>query len=1196
VCGIAGFAGMRLDAQSARTRLESMCDAIRHRGPDADGYFVAPAVAMGMRRLSIIDVAGGQQPISNEDGTITVVFNGEIYNHHALRRTLEAAGHRFATRSDTEVLVHLYEEHGPEMVRQLQGMFAFSIWDARRERLFIARDRTGMKPLSYTLRGGGIVYCSELRSLYAFDRGSLHVSASAVMEYLAWGYVPEPSSIFEGVRKLPPAHYLVWSPRGEIAIHRYWSPPQTQDPKVDEQQLVEIIRQKLDAAVASHLESEVPLGAFLSGGLDSSTVVALMSRHASGRVKTFSIGFKEAKYDESAAARAVAAEFGTEHTELVVSPDVEQMFESIAGMFDEPFADSSAIASFLVAELARRTVTVALSGDGGDELFGGYTRYSDTLRRSGASSEWNRRISALGLKLPHVFPGRNRLVDVGRSSVGRYAATVVQPVRLDEGGVASARFAQGRIPIDEQLKNRFPSELSDDFAAAMMRVDLETYLVGDILTKVDRTSMAVSLEARVPLLDFELVDFAMSLPGQLRVTAGESKRLFRRAIKGIVPDFVLSRPKQGFEVPLGAWFRGPLRHRIQALRTSSAAIEPYVDRKAVERLVGEHSVGRRDHSTLLWRLIVLENWLAAASDGRLGRPPQIPGVPASAQKTLVTNMVTTRPVSPPVVSGPFLRSECAGRPLRVGIVIDDAGTPAYARAIIEDLKSADFVKLALCIRVTRPPTGQFSDRSGSIAFRAFAAYIESRYQAVADPLAREDCEDLLVGVPRARLECSDQDCRSIHDDSLAAVAQADLDVLVDFGARAQRGPLLGLPRQGIWRYHFGDRRRYPAGSGFLTELVDGNPLSGIELTRLGPAPENDLTLSRTMFSTAPFLSRVTNRYGPLWGTRHLVIQSLWELHRGSLRLPEPVAPGIQKVRQRLPGNLQMTRWIFREAGRRMFVRRRHANYPLRWRIALRSSPVPLFEDAFPRASSAFRWLDTEASDSWADPVLFEHDGKTWLFFEHLIESGRTAQISCGLLANDGTLADVRAVLRRSHHLSYPQIVAADGEVFMLPEGAQGGGLDLFRAHRFPDEWVLETRLLNFRCVDSSVFRYGEHWWMLTSPQAVPGHAPITWLLQAQRLTGPWKFYPGGNVATDVSVARGAGAPFVHDGRLFRPSQDCSRAYGRALLFNEVQSLGDGPYRERTIYRIEGGWLPKLEGVHSYSRAGAWEAIDGGFRR
>jgi asparagine synthase (glutamine-hydrolysing) len=612
-----------------------MCDAIQHRGPDSDGYFVANGIAMGMRRLSIIDVAGGRQPISNEDGTVTVVFNGEIYNHHALRRELEASGHRFATRSDTEVLVHLYEEFGTGMARHLQGMFAFSIWDSRNQRLFIARDRTGMKPLSYADRSGGIVFCSELRSLYAFDRSTLRVAAGAVMEYLAFGYVPDPSSIFEDVKKLPPGHFLVWSRGREVEVHRYWSPPHPDAAVRNEQELVEELRHKLEAAVVSHLESEVPLGAFLSGGLDSSTVVALMCRHASGPVKTFSIGFAEVGYDESAAARAVAAHLGTEHTDLMVRPDVEQIFESIAAMFDEPFADSSAIATFLVAQLARQSVTVALSGDGGDELFGGYTRYGDTLRRAGGRrGVASRLVAALGLMLPHAFLGRNRFVDLGRSRAGRYASTVVQPVRVDEGGVASAIHPLGRVAVDEQLNRYFSSELGEDFAAAMMRVDLESYLPGDILTKVDRTSMAVSLEARVPLLDYELVDFALRMPGSLRVTSGETKRLFRRAIQGIVPNFVLSGPKKGFAVPLARWFRGPLRHRIKGLRTPSAEMGPYINRNAVERLVSEHSVGRRDHSTVLWRLIVLEYWLATFHDGRLGRPPIVPKPDSISAHTL----------------------------------------------------------------------------------------------------------------------------------------------------------------------------------------------------------------------------------------------------------------------------------------------------------------------------------------------------------------------------------------------------------------------------------------------------------------------------------------------------------------------------------------------------------------------------------
>jgi len=635
MCGIAGFAGIGLPAEEATGRLRAMCNAIQHRGPDSDGYFAGEDVAMGMRRLSIIDVAGGDQPISNEDGTITVVFNGEIYNHHQLRGELTVAGHRFATRSDTEVLVHLYEEHGTDMVRRLHGMFAFSIWDSCRQRLFLARDRSGMKPLSYATRGGGIVFCSELRALYAFDRSGLCIAPGAVMEYLAFGYVPDPNSIFEGVSKLPAAHFLVWSPGRALRVQRYWSPPFPDETLREEPELVAELHRRLEVAVRSHLESEVPLGAFLSGGTDSSTVVALMCRHAAGRVRTFSIGFAEAAYDESRAARAVATQLGTKHTELVVRPDVEQIFEGVAAMFDEPFGDPSAIPTFLVAQLARESVTVALSGDGGDELFGGYTRYGDTLRRGGGKGGAGARLlGALGLMLPHAFPGRNRLVDLGRSRLGRYASSVLQPVRVDEGGVASAWHPAGRRTVDEQLNRFITTDEGVDFAALMMRLDFETYLPGDILSKVDRTSMAVSLEARVPLLDFDLVEFALRIRGDLRVTSAESKRLFRRAISGIVPEFVLAGPKRGFAVPLAQWFRGPLRHRIQALRSPSAALEQYLNGPAVERLIAEHSIGRRDHSFLLWRLIVLNYWLAAFADGRLGRPPLVPSANTTETRAL----------------------------------------------------------------------------------------------------------------------------------------------------------------------------------------------------------------------------------------------------------------------------------------------------------------------------------------------------------------------------------------------------------------------------------------------------------------------------------------------------------------------------------------------------------------------------------
>lgn len=623
MCGIAGFAGYSLTKDVAYERLRAMCDAIRHRGPDSDGYFLTEGVALGMRRLSVIDVAGGKQPISNEDRTITVVFNGELYNHHELRKELMRAGHTFATRSDTEVLVHLYEERGFEMTTALAGMFAFAIWDDRRQTLFLARDRTGIKPLSYCCTESSIAFCSETRSLYAFNPSTLAISSGSVMQYLAFGYVPDPNSIFENVKKLAPGHSLIWQRGAQIEIRRYWVPPAPDPEARDEHEVIEIIRSLLDKAVRAHLESEVPLGAFLSGGLDSSAVVALMCRHARGRVKTFSIGFAEKAYDESSAAQAVAAHFGTDHTSLVVRPDVEEMFSTIASTFDEPFADSSAIPTLLVARLARQAVTVALSGDGGDELFGGYARYRTILRRATEPGRVAALWSSLGLMLPQLFPGRNRLINRGRTLVGQYAATVLQPVRIDEGGVASETHPLGRLRIAEQMRAYFPGELAHDFAAAMMQVDLETYLPGDILTKVDRTTMAVSLEARVPLLDRDLVDFALRLPGGLRVTAAEGKRLYRRALQSIVPHAVLSRAKHGFAVPLAQWFRGPLNHRIAALRVPSGALKPFVDSKAVSRLVNEHSIGRRDHSVQLWRLMVLESWLESYSSGRFGQSPSV---------------------------------------------------------------------------------------------------------------------------------------------------------------------------------------------------------------------------------------------------------------------------------------------------------------------------------------------------------------------------------------------------------------------------------------------------------------------------------------------------------------------------------------------------------------------------------------------
>ena len=620
MCGIAGFAGWPLGAEEAGRTVRAMCDAIVHRGPDDSGYFVAPEVALGMRRLSIIDVAGGQQPIGNEDGSVQVVFNGEIYNHHEVRRDLVGRGHRFRTRSDTETIVHLYEEMGEAFVERLRGMFAIALWDIRAKRLVLARDRVGIKPLSYWVTPNGIAFCSELRSLLALDRFPRRLDDRGMAAFLSLGYVPDPLAAFAGVAKLPPGHVLTWSAERGVAVQRYWTPAVAETPVVDEASAVERLRELLAAAVGSHLEAEVPLGAFLSGGLDSSTVVALMARGAAIEPHTFSIGFDDVAFNEAPHARRVAAAIGTRHTELVVRPDADRWIEGIVAIFDEPFADSSALPTYVVSWLARQHVTVSLSGDGGDELFGGYTRYLDALRRPTLPA-WGRSIlRAVGRALPHVAPGRGRLLDRARSREVAYAGTVALPLAPVDGGMAARRLVPRDGEFGDIVPDAFVAAGARDFGSQMMLVDIATYLPGDILTKVDRASMAVSLEARVPLLDHALVEFALALPSGLKIRDGVGKQVFRRAIRGLVPPAVLDHPKLGFAVPLGSWFRGPLRHRLDRLSATDGGLYDVLDRESVRRLVREHLMRRRDHSSAPWRALVLQLWLDHLDAGRLARP------------------------------------------------------------------------------------------------------------------------------------------------------------------------------------------------------------------------------------------------------------------------------------------------------------------------------------------------------------------------------------------------------------------------------------------------------------------------------------------------------------------------------------------------------------------------------------------------
>jgi asparagine synthase (glutamine-hydrolysing) len=619
MCGIAGIVGPNLPQEELRARLSQMCDAIWHRGPDEDGQFAVAGVALGMRRLSVIDPAGGSQPISNEDGSIQVVFNGEIYNHAELRGPLSRR-HTLRSRADTEVIVHLYEEYGEHFVDHLRGMFAIALWDAAKQRLVLARDRLGIKPLYFWRNGTAVAFGSELRALTQLPGFPRNVDPSAVQSYLAFGYVPDSMCIFAGVEKLGPGHILVREGTGEIRIRRYWSALRPERRIAESDAIVELQR-LLSDAVESHLVSDVPVGAFLSGGIDSSTVVAEMARLSPGRVRTFSIGFDDEAYNEAPHAAAVARELRTDHTELILHPSADALTTEVITSYDEPFGDSSALPMLVVSQLARDHVTVALSGDGGDELFGGYTRYGAAdkgVPELPSAGRWL--LHAAAARLPHRTRGRNYLLNLARGREGRYASTLIQPIASSEGGVVRDEDGTEALDLDCVFRSDFALAGDRDFLTQLTLVDIANYLPGDILTKVDRASMRVSLEARVPLLDHHLVEFAVSLPGSLKRRDGVGKYLLRRAIVGLVPSSVLEHPKRGFAVPLGRWFKGELRYHLDNLLRPGCPVHEFVDVGSVERIVNEHVNGRRDHSAMLWRLTVLKGWLENLRTGVYDRP------------------------------------------------------------------------------------------------------------------------------------------------------------------------------------------------------------------------------------------------------------------------------------------------------------------------------------------------------------------------------------------------------------------------------------------------------------------------------------------------------------------------------------------------------------------------------------------------
>jgi asparagine synthase (glutamine-hydrolysing) len=641
MCGIAGFIDQGGYSPTERSEiLDRMCRIQTHRGPDDQGTVINNNVALGIRRLSIIDLKGGHQPISNEDASVTIVFNGEIYNYRELKYELELCGHRFATNSDTESIVHAYEEYGSACPSHLRGMFAFALWDESTRTLFIARDRVGKKPLYYTVtRRGTFVFGSELKSLLEHPEVTREVEPAAIDAYLTLGYVPDPLSIFHGVRKLPPGYYLTFAD-GRVSTKQYWDFDYSPMEVRDEEKVVDELRALLAEAVRVRLVADVPLGAFLSGGIDSSSIVGLMAKNMDQPVKTFSIGFQEDSYNELKYARLVANHFGTEHHEFIVTPEICGIVDQLAWHFDEPFADQSSLPTYMVSKLAREYVTVILSGDGGDELFAGYTRYAIDRSRSGFAylpSAFRRRVmQPLSRLMPHQAWGRNYVHNISLDPLDRYADAVSVFTKLNKKSLYTYDF---RDQLDE--KGSLTALLFKDIGGRvktgepldqLLYIDSKTYLPGDILTKVDRMSMAVSLEARAPLLDHKLIEFVSRIPARLKMRGFEAKYILKRAVKGLVPDEVLSRPKQGFGVPIERWINDQLHDRIrETLREPRTRERGYVDPRYVEVLLDEHTRGRRDHSTGLWALLMLELWHRNFVDG--GKDHSFPAIDSTLVAT-----------------------------------------------------------------------------------------------------------------------------------------------------------------------------------------------------------------------------------------------------------------------------------------------------------------------------------------------------------------------------------------------------------------------------------------------------------------------------------------------------------------------------------------------------------------------------------
>jgi asparagine synthase (glutamine-hydrolysing) len=611
-----------------------MNDRQSHRGPDQSGLHVEPGLGLGHRRLSIIDLSGGRQPLYNEDGTVVVVFNGEIYNFMQLATELQRAGHRFETHCDTEVIVHAWEQWGVDCVHRFRGMFAFALWDRNQGVLFVARDRLGIKPLYYAdLADGTFVFASELKALRLYPGVAQEVDRCAVEEFFAFGYVPEPRTIFRGVRKLPAGHFLVRSPgRQKDEPIQYWDIPFGEHLDGDESGLGEELLSRLEESVRIRMIADVPLGAFLSGGVDSSAVVAMMARasgaaSASAPTNTCSISFGEAQFDESRYANDVAQRYGTHHRCDQVDRNDLDLIDLLAGVFDEPFADSSALPTYRVCELARRQVTVALSGDGGDETMAGYRRYQWHLAENRLRSLFPRTLrravfGPLGgvypvlASAPRPFRAKATFKALGRDEVEGYFSIIsVVDADMRRGLFSSAYQKELQGYSATQVLNRHAENSPTDHPLSLIQyLDMKTYLVDDILTKVDRTSMAHGLEVRVPFLDHEFVAWTSRLPPTMNLRGRQGKYLLKKSLEPLLPRDLLYRPKMGFAVPLGEWFRGPLRNRTRSALLGARLLDTGLfDRGYIVEMIDTHERGHRDLSAALWSLLMFDAFLAEGS-------------------------------------------------------------------------------------------------------------------------------------------------------------------------------------------------------------------------------------------------------------------------------------------------------------------------------------------------------------------------------------------------------------------------------------------------------------------------------------------------------------------------------------------------------------------------------------------------------